>query len=239
MPHNLTEQPARRFWIVRQGPTSRSFHRVGELEAREDGEFRFRYLPDAPTAPNFRPLAAFPELDREYRSDDLFPYFSNRIMSARRPDFDAHLSALGLTREDWTPLELLARSAGGRATDTIQVVSEPVVDDDGLERLVFPVSGVRWIPGASERIARLASDQPLRIRAEPDNPFDCRALLLDAASDEPVGWIPGYLLDYVHKHMERGATVAAFVEQANGPETPSHIRLLCRLEVRPGVERRA
>lgn len=44
-------------------------------------------------------------------------------MSSRRPDYPQYLSALGLEHAD--PVELLARTGGRRATDTIQVVPAP------------------------------------------------------------------------------------------------------------------
>ncbi|MGH3664592.1 MAG: HIRAN domain-containing protein [Egibacteraceae bacterium] len=219
--------------IVWQDPASRSFHQVARLETTDEGEFRFSYLPDARLAPNFLPFAAFPRLHHEYRSDELFPFFANRVMSPRRPDFRAYLLVLGLTPEDWTPLELLARSSGERATDTVLVVAEPTADDNGHESVVFPVSGVRHLEGAAGRIARLTPGRRLFIRPETDNLLDPRAMLLDVATDEPVGWIPAYLLDYLHKHLDGGAGVHAFVERANGPDTPWHLRLLCRLEARP------
>ncbi len=98
---------------------------------------------------------------------------------------------------------------------------------------VFPVSGVRHIEGATERINALAAGQELFLRAQPDNPEDPRAVVIDAATDAPVGYVPAYLLDYLHKQWEEEASIHAFVEQANGPETSWHLRLLCRLVDEP------
>lgn len=220
----------RAFMVVWQDPETRSFLHVGRLEARGEQDFRFTYTAEARQAVRFRPFVAFPEIDRAYRSAQLFPFFANRVMSARRPDFPRHLSALGLTRREATPLELLARSGGQRATDTVQVVPEPVYDD-GLETVRFLVSGVRHIPGADVRISALSGGEELLLRDDTQNIVDPRALLLDVSTGEPVGWIPRYLLDYVHKHREEHAVIRVLVERANSPEVPSHLRLLCRLEV--------
>jgi hypothetical protein len=62
-------------------------------------------------------LVHFPELDREYRSNEIFPIFANRVMSPRRSDFGSFLERLDLG-PDATPFEILARSAGSRATDS-------------------------------------------------------------------------------------------------------------------------
>jgi hypothetical protein len=238
MPAGLTEaqtQPAagrdvRRFMVVWQDPESRLFQHVGTLTADPAGEYRFAYEPEVGTIDSFRPFPAFPELDRIYRSEALFPFFSNRVMSARRPDYDEYLDALGLTRDQADPVELLARSGGTRATDTVQVVAEPV-RDDGVEVTRFLVSGCRHVPGAAERIERLQAGQELAIRPEPDNPQDERALLLDVTSGQAIGWVPRYLLDYVHKHLGQGEDLRVYVDRVNGPEASWHMRVLARMEI--------
>lgn len=72
----------------------------------------------------FHAFPAFPDTDVLYRSDTLFHFFANRVMSPRRPDFDDYLEALGLTRGESNPIELLARSGGQRATGSVQVVAD-------------------------------------------------------------------------------------------------------------------
>lgn len=223
--------PTRGFMVVWQDPATRSFLHVARLEVVGEQNFGFAYTAEGRQATRFRPFAAFPDIEREYRSEWLFSFFANRVMSARRPDFPQHLSTLGLTREAATPMELLARTGGRRATDTIQVVPEPVLAD-GVETVPFLVSGVRHTSGADARIAHLQAGQALFLRDDTANTVDPRALLLDAASGEPVGWVPRYLLDYVHKRREEGADLRVLVEHANGPDVPWHLRLLCRLEVR-------
>jgi hypothetical protein len=222
------EQAGRRLRVVWQDPDTRRFHEVATLLANHDN-YVFAYTTEARVLPQFRPFFAFPELERTYHSQRLFPFFENRVMSARRPDYDEYLSALGLTRLDATPLELLARSAGRRATDTIQVVPESSRDEQGRESQLFLASGARHIEGAENRIRALRADEELLLRPQPENEVDPRALLIDTSSGQPVGWIPNYLLDEVHKNREAGAEVRCFVEQANGPDTPWHLRLLCRL----------
>lgn len=224
----------RRFRVVWQNPASRELVDVGRLAAGlQDGEpfYEFWYEAGAFTDPMFRPFPEFPNLRARYKSQGaLFAFFSNRVMSAQRPDFDQYLGALGLARGEANPAEMLARSAGGRATDTIHVVPEPDIDAQGNETVLFLVSGVRHVPGASERIERLRQGDRLVLRDEPENEFNPRAILLDDATASPVGYVPNYLLDYVHKRAE-DHRIDVHVEQANGAEIPWHLRLLCRLNV--------
>jgi transcriptional regulator with XRE-family HTH domain len=228
-------QEARSFRVVWQNMRTRQLVHVGWLEFT-GLEFAFGYTPDAELDTDFEPFAAFPDLHATYRSTELFPFFADRVVSAARPDYEHLIAALGLTRSEATPVELLARSWGVTPHDTIQVVPEPLVDEDGSEVRPFLVSGVRHVDehnpeGVGAVVAHLVSGQMLDLQDEPDNPNNPRAIVVEA-SDRRVGWIPDYLLDYVHKERGAGKVVSAVVEQANGPETPWHSRLLCQLEVR-------
>jgi hypothetical protein len=218
---------ARRLWVTWQNPTTRALLLVGCLAQLEDGSWSFWYVRRARQVPEFRAFASFPDPDKVYRSDQLFPTFANRLMSPRRPDYASYLSALKLD-ERATPFDILARSSE-RATDTIRVFPEPTVDPEtGATEAVFLAHGVRHIVGAEERIQLLGAGDRLELRADPTNPANPRALLMDASSGAPVGYVPDVLLDYVHTVRDyHGAEV--WVEQVNPPPDPVTLRLLCRL----------
>jgi hypothetical protein len=224
---------ARRLVVVRQDRDTRRFLPVAILAVEQDGTFVFQYLEDAVLDPDFQPVPGFPEPAETYRSTELFPFFRHRVMSPRRPDYPAHLRAMGLEGEDPDPVEILVRTAGRRATDTYQVVPEPTVHTDGTETRLFLASGIRHLDGATERVAALDHGQSLMLRPDPDNRFDPQAILLDVASGEPVGYIPMHMCGYVHQHLAGGARIDVMVEQANGPEVPRHLQLLCRMRVVP------
>lgn len=235
----LDESPAdvreaRTFRVIWQNMRTRQLVHVGWLEFT-GREFAFGYTPDAELDSDFEPFPAFPDLRATYRSTALFPFFADRVVSSARPDYDHLIAALGLTRTEATPVELLARSWGWTPHDTIQVVPEPVVDEEGREVRPFLVSGVRHVDeynpdGVGALVAELTPGQLLDLADEPDNPANPSAIVLKAAGRR-VGWIPDYLLDYVHKQRGAGKRVIAVVVQPNGPEAPWHMRLLCRLEV--------
>lgn len=59
--------------------------RIGVL--RKDGdEFVFSYDPSYMITPNAAPIAAFPELHKEYRSERLWPFFAVRLPPVERED---------------------------------------------------------------------------------------------------------------------------------------------------------
>lgn len=227
----------RRMRVIWQAPT-REFREVGELLLPAEGAggvFRFHYV--EPLPPEFNPFLAFPDVSQLYESTNLFPFFRNRIMSAVRPDYESHLTALGLTVAEATPFEILARTAGERSTDSVQVVAHETHHEDGSISQLFLSSGLRYFTdqGVESSLSKLCQGDTLRLRDQPDNDFDARAILLETERGCPVGYVPSYLLDLVHKARDE-RFVSVTVVRANGPSVPWHLRLLCRLDAAaPGV----
>ena len=223
----------REFRVVWQNLQTRQLVHVGWLHVGT-GRYGFEYTPDAELDRDFQPFVAFPDLRRHYEANDLFPFFAQRVVATAEPGFDDLVDALGLTRDTATPVELLARSWGRSTYDTIQIVPEPELHPDGSSSRLFLVSGVSHADEdhperVSKLVTKLKMGQKLDLRDEPDNPVDSEAIIIEAGGQR-LGWIPAYLLGEVHKARER---TDVFVERANGPETPWHLRLLCRLVVAP------
>lgn len=223
----------RDYRVIWQDLTSRALVHVGWLEFT-GSQFVFSYTDDARINERFEPFPAFPLLDQTYRSDELFPFFAVRLISTADPTYHAVLDAIGLTRSDASPAELLARSPDAQH-DTIQVVPEPTEAEDGTLVRTFLVSGVRHadelLGGAlDEMIAALKPGAPVELVPEPTNPYNPRALQVVHESTV-IGWLPDYLVDEVHGYLDAGRPTAVTIERANGPETPWHVRVQCRLTV--------
>lgn len=226
----------REFRVIWQDQQTRGLVHVGWLEFTGE-EFLFSYTDAASTHPRFEPFPPFPMYDETYRSEELFPFFSVRLTSTADPRYDAVLDALGLTREDATPAELLARLPSDSPHDTIQVVPEPVEQPDGTLVRTFLVSGVRHADedapeSVSRRVQKLNAGDPLTLVPEPDNPQNPDAMQL-AANGKIVGWIPDYLVDEIHNYLQADKELTFQVARANGPNVPWHLRLLCEMKVEP------
>jgi hypothetical protein len=198
-------------------------------------EFVFSYTDQAKSHSTFKPFPPFPTFDQTYRSTDLFPFFAVRLISTADPGFDALVDALGLSREEATPTELLALSPADSPHDTIQVVPEPTELPDGTIIRTFLVSGISHIneedpDGLSRVIAGLTPGSPLQLVPDPHNPRNPGALHV-AVGDRILGWVPDYLVDEIRSYLSVGRGLSFTVERANGPEVPWHLRLLCRLTV--------
>lgn len=54
--------------------------------SRDGREFVFRYDREFARDPDAKPISAFPELDREYRQEELWPFFAVRLPPIERDD---------------------------------------------------------------------------------------------------------------------------------------------------------
>ena len=223
---NSVDQP-RTLLLIWQDPVSRKFVRVGSLQQLVGGSYVFQYSSDVDSLEGFSPLSEFPELSGVYASESLPAFFANRVMSQERPSYAVYRTWLGLEDGTDTPFEVLARTGGGRATDTFHVVDMPSRGSSAIAR--FFVSGVRYHEAASRLIEVLKVGDRLRLRAEPENPVNANAILVDVERGEPVGWIPDWLLPDLPDDIVDPMRFALFVERVN-PDAPDHLKLLVRIE---------
>lgn len=225
-----------RLFVSWQDPESREIRPVGVLSSREfvvgAVHYDFRYLNDA-RRPPFRPFLQFPEPDLAYVSDSLFAMFENRLMPPRRPEYPDYLDSLGLPM-DAAPFEVLAASFGIRATDNVEVFREPLLDpDSGLAHCRFLARGVQYIDGAEGAIGELGLDERLVLVPEPTNPKDDRALRLETCDGRPVGFVPAYMLNFLHRAARFSSGFQGIEVSVDGhaPIGSFHLRLLCRMHV--------
>lgn len=210
--------------LIWKDPETRRYHEVGQFEALSDGRYVFGYLPDVAGIPGFHPLLQFPDVGRVYVSEVLPAFFANRVMSSNRPSYGDHLKWLGL-EPGATPLEILARTGGPRATDTFHVVDSFELVDGRCEGSFF-VSGTRY---KGFDIGKLQHGEELSLEDDPSNPHNPQAILL-AADGNHLGWIPDWLVEDLHRFQEPGYLVRVYVDQVN-LDSPPHLAVRCRLVV--------
>lgn len=218
-----------RLMVAWQNPVTRKISLVGVLEYAA-GRYCFRYLQAALDTPGFRPFLGFDDLRRRYESEYLFPLFRQRIVDHDRPDFGQYLDMLGLG-EGSSPMAVLGRSGGSRAGDSIFLLREPEVYNDGTTRAMFFVHGVRHQQGAAARIGQLRPGDHLRLRGEPENVFNPLAVLVTADDDQVLGWVPDVLADYSQHALSIGMPDVR-VSKVNSAEAPPNLRLLVDLSGR-------
>ena len=232
---------SRRLMVAWQHPLTRAYDLVGRLDlpTAPGQPYRFAYFHRAGSVPGFRPFLELPDLEQSYESLELFPLFDNRMTPRSRSDYPAVAASVGLGG-DADPFEVLTRTGGRRATDTIEVLAEPTVDAAtgrlGVEFLVHGVSHQR----AEEALASLQPGDRLRLLWDVQNPFDDLALTVADHRTWNLGWVPRYLAPLVHRSADRFGWEQIIIETVHvgDPIGPPHLRLLCRLSAawQPGED---
>ena len=232
-----TSRAVRRFAVAWRNRQRRVITPVGVLDHRAGG-YRFQYLDGiGDSVEGFRPFIGFPDLNRIYESERLWPFFDLRVMDRKRPDYPQYVRWLGLTVEA-SRLDILSRSGGERKGDSVLLAESPAVSDGGATEAIFLVRGVSYAVrqhGTEAVAASLQAGDRLTFADDFTNEANPRALLLEASDGARVGWVPDLLVEYAHQVRSGGGFVELL--QNNGPAAPWHARLLVRLSGRitPGT----
>lgn len=227
----------RRLFVAWQNPETRSIEPVAMLtqakQQHSEPNYAFSYLRRARGLSGFEPFGAFPEIGKVYYSDELFPFFANRLLARKRPDYQDLMDLLDLSVEA-EPFEVLARSGARRETDRIEVFPEPTVTEDGQGTCLFFVRGLRYVTGSEQLAETLKSGDALRILCDVQNPVNRAAILLARITDSdfrPLGYMPDYLADHAQTMISECGpmNVRIRVEHVNPASAPRHMRVLCRI----------
>ena len=218
--------------------TARRWYPVGKL-TETDGCCQFVYTQGALDAQHagFCPLPSFPDLHATYESTQLFPLFSNRVLSPARPDYAEFVGWLSLPKGEGNPFALLARSGGKRATDTLAVFPCPEMDAEGLYHIHLFVHGLSHMTSAAiARAETLEAGETLLVMPDIQNPTEPNALMVRTAERFPgdlslLGYFPQYLLDDLAHLLKTSdnprEAIKVVVERVNPVPAPVQFRLLC------------
>lgn len=227
-----------RLIVAWQDVSSRKYFpvaRLSRLELRGGKIYQFVYIRgiDEAAKHGFKPFVAFPDYNEVYESSDLFPFFANRLVPPARLDHKEFVESLGLDSSA-PPLEVLARSGGRRATDTVEVFALPSADPDEEYLAYFFLShGLRHMPPDADNAAQgLSPGDRLRMMHDMQNRVDKEAIMLRTEGNCPIGFLPRFLLSDTWALLHLGEKVKIFVEQVNPPPAPIQQRILCKMKAR-------
>ena len=199
-------------------------------DGHETSKYEFSYIEgarQAEEAVGFFGIPGFPDLERQYHADELFPAFRSRTMNLGRPDRAGYLADLGLDVEEWDALAELSVSGGRSLADSFEVFPEIEPDREGRFAKRFVLHGLRHLnKHAVERSESLRVGDSLRLSLELNNPVTLHAILVSTDDYYILGWLPRYLVDCMHRDgvwMVEDARVT--VARVN-PYTPLSNRLL-------------
>jgi hypothetical protein len=183
----------------------------------------------------FVPFPEMPDLEVAYRFTGLPPLFTNRVMSPSRPDFTSHMVRLGLDHAELSTIEpevILARSAGRKATDHLEITASPEFDTTNRSWIYHGFArGVRHVPGAEDAMQGLNVGDRLRVERDIANTWDARAMLLLRINGQKLGFVPHVLVEDLGWILDHDGDVQAEVLRVNMPPAPVHQRLLVAFRV--------
>jgi hypothetical protein len=218
-------------FVVWQDPDTRTWIPVARL-TREDGTFRFAYTKGALESSKFIGFGRMTDMKTVYESRELFPLFANRILPKSRPEYRQYLEWLGLDEQRADELEVLARSGGLRATDTLEIIPCPEPTSDHRYVVYFFAHGQRYLSAKDQdRVLSLKSSDRLYLMRDVQNHIDSNALLLRTGDPiSVIGYCPRYYSAEFSQLLVKAPVdqVRVMVEKVN-PDAPSHYRLMCRL----------
>lgn len=245
---SATECAQRNLLVLWQNPVERAYLVVGRL-GYDGSEYTFGYTESSVAAfqQGFRGLPGLRDPALRYVSDALFPVFAQRTLDPTRPDYAGYLDSLGLD-EQATPFEQIVHSGGHRAADTLQLIEQPRLEANRLAA-TFLLNGVRHVPRrplifhegsvevtGAEHERALASLSPgcgLAYRHESGNEKNPEAIALTSLHGVPLGYVPNVFAGGIHDLIRRGSPIKFSVRAANGPDAPSHLRVVVDFEAGP------
>lgn len=205
---------------------------VGRLE-HDGGLYRFCYTQGARTLPGFEAFPQMNDFEQVYETEELFPLFANRLLSRKRPEYEAYLRWGGFkpgSQPD--PIAILGVTEGKRETDSVEVFPCPIPDAEDCYLNKFFLHGLRWMPReAHQRILSLTENEPLLVMLDVCNPSDVNAVAIRTDSERTmIGYVPRYLAHDVWELLRRCEPdfIELFVQQVNR-DAPLQQLVLCRM----------
>ena len=218
-------------YVAWRHPVNHSWHPVGYLY-QKDQWYRFVYTKGAlrsgfPLFPRMREFV-------EYRSQELFPVFHNRIISNKRPEYKNYLRWLDISNKSLDPLKNLGLTEGLKATDRLEFFQCPTRRGNNEYRVEFVLHGLEYLPKqVVERVNKLEEGERLYLIPDPQNEWDKDAMLL--RTSDPVlaiGYCPRYLSRDFNKILRENNIdvnkIEVSVKRVN-IDAPLNLRLLCKI----------
>lgn len=221
-------------FIAWKSQDKKSWYVVGSLtESEQDGnsKYTFHYTQGADPTNGFVPFTGMPDLEKTYRSNDLFPMFKNRLLSEKRPEYPTFIKWLGL-EEGADIINILSRSSGVRKTDQLQMFQRVKLNKDGSFEHIFFAHGLGHLgEEALKRVSKLSRGERLYLPLDCQNSIDENAVLIRA--DDPaqiVGYCPRYLARDIAMLLKNDKkSIQVYVETIS-QDAPTNYQLMCKLK---------
>jgi hypothetical protein len=218
-------------FVAWQNQENRTWYPVGMLSIK-DNKYVFQYTKGALEPEGFRGFGRMSDLKQIYESEELFPFFQNRLLSENRPEYSDMLDWLDIDNEENKKLYMLALGGGKRGTDQLEIFQCPEKDRYNKLTIKFFVHGISHLDkNVQKRINSLCKGERLFLMQDIQNDYDANAIALRTIDPVAiVGYCPRYLSSDIEELIKRGEakTITVSVAKVN-MEAPAQFRVLCCL----------
>ncbi len=185
---------------------------VGQLT--KNSRYEFEYCEEIREAieDGFVPLLCFPEVNKVYEDDRLFPVFSCRLPDRKRKNIQDILEKYGM--ENYDEYLLLKRSGARLPIDSLEFI-DPMLDVEKNMIRIFYMAGVRHYldcggDDCSKAIEATRGDE-LFLKRDLENKYDKYAIQMLGYSGKVFGYVPRYYSRSVAELLEKGNKIECHI----------------------------
>lgn len=185
---------------------------VGQLT--KNSRYEFEYCEEVREAlgDGFVPLLCFPDVDKIYEDDRLFPVFSSRLPDRKRKNIRDILEKYGM--EEYDEYLLLKRSGARLPIDSLEFI-DPILDVDTNMVRIFYVAGVRHYLDCDGTVCSKAIEvtrgDEIFLKRDLENKHDEYAIQLLDYSGKALGYVPRYYNRSVAELLEKGGKIECHI----------------------------
>ena len=215
-------------YVSWQEPVSQRRYVVGRLSELVDGSFEFVYTKGALKSACFIPFPGMRILEKVYRSSELFPFFSNRLLGKNRPEYKQFIDWLALPYEQLSPLDILARTGGLRATDAYQIFERVQADEQANFSVTFFLRDLVYEGAkATERVLSLQPNEALRLEVDLRPGAILTSVMVVTESKDVIGCLPSSLAKDVAMLLAEDSLCCQASVVAIHPRAARYYKCLC------------
>lgn len=161
---------------------------------------------------------SFPILEKEYKSENLFPTFDRRIPSLEREDFKEIITDLGLPAHP-DRMDILKATRGILSGDTYSF-EQPLRMKNNVLQTHFYINGMRHrnLPGSWSSLIHV--NEKLLLLPEPTNPKDSRAVRIETNSGLHLGYVPGFYAEAINSLIANKANITLTIREIRPDSSP-------------------
>ena len=219
-------------YLIWKSEQSRKQYIVAQLT--KNGQYEFCYCDEVHDAikDGFSPLLCFPELDKVYKDNKLFPIFSSRLPDRKRKDIKTILDKYGL--EEYDDYMLLKRSGARLPIDQLEFIDPILSENKNLTRIFFLAGTRHYLECEGEKCqdaVKVTRGDEVYLKREPDNLYDKNAVQVVDVSGRVLGYIPRYYSEGVSWLLKQKRRITCHIYHVDKNKNCNEcIKLIMKIE---------